>query len=461
MTARAALGTWFVAVFSIANLADRELFHEVQRPAGADFCAGALAADWLAALPPCVSSVALGAGEGEVSVSGRPWRMHVIDDGLRGADGVRLADVNGDRLPDIATGWEESGLTRVYLHPGRQGVCKRWPAVTVGTTPQVEDAVFVDLDGDGRHDVVSCCEGRKRTMFVHWAPRSPEDYLDPAAWKTEPIPASQGRQMWMFCLPVQIDGRGAVDLVAAGKGEGAEIGWFEAPENPRRLADWRWHTMSPAGWVMSLIGIDVDADGDTDIATTDRKGPQRACRWLENPGPGASQKQPWTNHTVGGTDSEMMFMTVADLDGDGLQDMLAAVKPEPLLLFRRRAVGPPAWQPCRIPLPGGIGTGKGVAVGDLDGDGRSDVVFSCEHAQGDKAGVMWLRPETSPVHGKWTARRISGPAGIKFDRIELVDLDADGDLDVMTCEESEPVNGQRQGLGVIWYENPAANGNRR
>jgi hypothetical protein len=32
--------------------------------------------------------------------------------------------------------------------------------------------------------------------------------------------------------------------------------------------------------------------------------------------------------------------------------------------------------------------------------------------------------------------------------MELVDLDGDGDLDVLTCEE-------RAGLGVIWYENPA------
>ena len=36
---------------------------------------------------------------------------------------------------------------------------------------------------------------------------------------------------------------------------------------------------------------------------------------------------------------------------------------------------------------------------------------------------------------------------IRLDLAELVDLDADGDLDVITCEEKE-------NLGVIWYENP-------
>ncbi len=40
-----------------------------------------------------------------------------------------------------------------------------------------------------------------------------------------------------------------------------------------------------------------------------------------------------------------------------------------------------------------------------------------------------------------------GPDGTKFDLMQVLDLDADGDLDVITCEE-------RDQLGVIWYENP-------
>ena len=40
-------------------------------------------------------------------LAAEPWPRHVIDDSSVGADGVRLADVNGDGLPDITTGWEE------------------------------------------------------------------------------------------------------------------------------------------------------------------------------------------------------------------------------------------------------------------------------------------------------------------------------------------------------------------
>jgi hypothetical protein len=96
-------------------------------------------------------------GAGEMD---RPWCRHTIDDSSRGADGTRLADVNGDGRLDIVTGWEEGGVTRVYLHPGVARVREKWPAVTVGAAKSVEDAAFVDIDEDGAVDVVSSCEGR-------------------------------------------------------------------------------------------------------------------------------------------------------------------------------------------------------------------------------------------------------------------------------------------------------------
>ena len=117
------------------------------------------------------------------------WKMHTIDDSSKGADGVRLADFNGDQRPDIVTGWEEGGLIRVYQNPGPKKSNQKWPCVTVGNVKSPEDAVFVDLDQDGNLDVISCCEGKNKSVFVHWAPSDKADYLDAEKWKTEPMPA--------------------------------------------------------------------------------------------------------------------------------------------------------------------------------------------------------------------------------------------------------------------------------
>ena len=50
-----------------------------------------------------------------------PWPMHIIDNTSRGADGVRLLDINNDKRLDIATGWRKVGLSvRIYTGQ-RQG----------------------------------------------------------------------------------------------------------------------------------------------------------------------------------------------------------------------------------------------------------------------------------------------------------------------------------------------------
>ena len=368
------------------------------------------------------------------------WKLHVIDASSQGADGVRLADVNGDSLPDVATGWEEGGSVRVYLNPGPARARQPWPKVVVGSAGSPEDAVLADLDGDGATDVISSCEGGQRAMFVHWAPKDPREYLNSSSWTTSALPAAAGRMLWMFATPAQIDGRNGADLVAGGKGEGAALGWFASPADPRDLAGWKWRPLRAMGWTMSILATDMDGDADLDILASDRRKASRGVFWLENP--------TWREHTIGGGNAEVMFLSTADLDGDQAPDVLAAVKPRTVLFHRRASRDGRSWKTFPIRIPEEAGTAKAVRAGDIDGDGRLDLVFTCEQAEGGKRGVMWLSYRQSPFESVWTAHDISGAPGVKYDLVELIDLDGDGDLDVLTCEE-------RENLGVIWYENPA------
>lgn len=368
------------------------------------------------------------------------WPAHSIDREGRGADGIRISDVNGDGLFDIATGWEEAGETRIYLHPGHAAVREFWPKVKVGDSGRPEDAVFSDLDRDGFTDVVSCSENK--AIFIHWAPSEAVKYLSEKAWNTGILPCSKGFQKWMIAVPVQVDGKNGPDLICAGKS--TQVVWLESPENPRNLSEWQMHVISNAGgWTMGLSAVDIDRDGDRDALLGVRRPEQNAgTKWLENPGAGPKQKELWEVHEVGPRGEAAGFVEMTDLDGDGLRDVIVpAMDRKCVMIHRGINLSATEWQTIEIALP--KSRNKGIAVGDIDLDGQDDIALT--HEFGD---AVWLSHDGEIVAGHWTYHHVA--EGRKLDDVQLYDADGDGDLDMFTTDE--------RGLQVVWYENPVADG---
>ncbi len=388
--------------------------------------------------------------------SAQPWTRHTIDASSLGADGVRAADVNADGAMDLVTSWEQGGLTRVYLADRRRSGTPAWTTVTAGPSPDAEDAVFVDADGDGSLDVISSAEGRSRRIQVHWAPPA-AGYTRDDRWQTETLYAD-GSQ-WMFAVPMDVDRRRGLDLVVGGKNEGASVGWLESPATPRRAGDWTFHRLSDAGWIMSLIVKDMNRDGLPDVLLSDRNGALAGVRWLENPGPAAAVRNaPWTAHWIGARGRSPMFIAAGDLDGDGVDEVVVphyVANDFGLSIFRRSGAAlPDSWTEHRIAYPSLAGRPKAASIGDIDLDGRRDLVLSSEQAQNGRRGIIWLRYRESPWQPDWDVFDLSGPDGIKFDLNLLLDVDGDGDLDVINSEENDNARDGKAGLGVVWYENP-------
>lgn len=364
------------------------------------------------------------------------WTRHAIDDASRGADGVKAADINADGRLDLVTGWEEGGRIRVCLQPEVEFVADPWPSVTIGAVASPEDAVFCDLDRDGVFEAISCCEGSTRAMYVHRC-LNQLSILDDASWETNEISLDVPRRQWMFATPLRFAGDNTARLVCGAKGSAAEIGILACPGGRDDAAAWDWQPLHPAGWIMSINTLDFDADGDCDILYSDRRGENRGVHWFER-----IDDQTWRRHTIGGVAHEVMFLDTSDLDNDGKHEVVVASRDAGIILLARGASHVAEWQERIIPLTESCGTGKGVAVFDVDRDGDDDIAFSCENADG-KIGVGWL---SAP---DWKLHDISGTAaGVKFDLLLPMDVNGDGWMDLVTCEE-------RDNLGLIWYENPA------
>lgn len=427
--------------------------------------------------------------------AGTPWARHQISaPGLDGSDGTRFADVDGDGLLDVATAFEGAGVTLLFRHPGPGAVRAPWPAVAVGQTPSAEDAALVDLDGDGAIDVVTSTEKGSEQLFVHWGPQRAERRWDRQAWTQASIDAVRGVSMWMFTEPLQVRAGGPIVLAAGGKNyqrDGSAVLGLAIPgDDPRDVANYRWRQLASASWVMSIVASDVNGDGHADLIYTDKHGPGCGVWWLENPaGQGGDPLvDAWPRHAIltEGLDG-CMLLDLVDVNQDGRRDIVVPVDLPPSAAERRRVAlllrqddAGLHWEHISLRLPPGTGAGKAATAGDVDGDGRIDVVVSSTGADGADVGVYWLQYQHDLHDATWRAHDIAGPEGIKYDLVHVIDVDADGDLDVLTNDEQEIIPGfppatdgarplasgassppspaeeqDGPGLGVVWYENPS------
>jgi VCBS repeat protein len=388
---------------------------------------------------------------------GAPWQRHTIeaDPNDLEPDGVRPADVDGDGDLDLVVAWEVGGFSKIYRNPGPALAREPWPSVRVGPAPSVEEAFAVDLDGDGAVDVVSAREDRG--LSVHWAPARAEDYWREDAWRTDEVPTPPDAPAAKNAQAFDLNGDGQLDVIVAGVGD---VGWFEVPrDDPRATSRWIYHRIGPMGYARTFELVDMDGDGDQDLFVTDRIGPLRGVRWLENTGAPGDWPSHFLHEAVTGAgdrgDVEYMFGHRVDFDGDGRPDVLASAG-------RRRFWGLwnayQNWVDVLIAQPQGgyrheeihwssphfEGQLKAVRAADIDLDGSLDLVLLFRLTRPPRHGAVWL---SRAPDGHWVEHDMSGAEGKKFDDVTFIDVDGDGDLDVLTTEENA-------GLGVFWYENP-------
>lgn len=395
------------------------------------------------------------------------WQKWTIDSNGNGADGVHTGDINQDGLIDVVSGWEQSGDIRLYLNPGNTRVRNEasWSSTDISGGLEIkgiEDAAFADLNLDGVIDtVISSIEGSTRNLAIHWLQGANFEQRD--QWQATVLSPGQ-HAGYMKARAGQIDGVGGADIVAGTRdlgGEKAGIYWFKAPgESPWANADqWRRFFVGEIdGKSVTLVLKDMDADKLTDIVYSGRNG----VGWFKNPGHQVLAQTPlqavWERIVITDVGSEFTF---CDPAGDGMEDIIMTASRYTTIVarwFKRLDASGRHWAayPVSSDLLRGAHTRdklalKGVACGFVDGDDRIDLVFT---ASGNGHGVFMMSPRAAITDGKsWDVTYLTPYAkDIKYDNLALVDIDRDGDLDIVTTEEGEGVF--TTGEGVLWFENP-------
>ncbi len=446
------------------------------------------------------------------------WFMITIhgpeaDIGLDGADGVDTATIGGKLT--VTTPWEQSGAVTVSTrNAGGLNGLGAWSTIALATVVQTEDAKFCDVDGDGALDVMAGGQGKRiriwfgpspytttleiaaATNLQQWmqlactSPASKTVTVDAGTdvitatahgWSTGdlvrgttdgtlPAPLALAANYFVIRTGTNTfklaDARAtalagsAIDIIDTGTGThtlsggmrvwgggrpgggtNPQVGYFYSG-TPRSAGAWTFVPIAPVTWLMSLVPGDFDGDGDLDALISERQasvtGGIKGSKWYRFESDGT-----WTTNNIynfnGQGDPKFLSLQNATtvLIGGG-----SDTRPNKLV----KSVTADNWATWThttiTPYPSGSGWYHAVAACDVTGDSVDDYVITHSSATGSSLGVLAI---DGADHS--TVINIDHADGEKYDNVICLDMDGDGDMDVLTSEQNE-------GLGKIWFMNP-------
>ncbi|HKS36828.1 MAG TPA: VCBS repeat-containing protein [Verrucomicrobiae bacterium] len=378
-----------------------------------------------------------------------------MEDRVAGGEGsvgpLALGDVDGDGDLDLFVGgrvipgrYPEAASSRLFRNEAGKLVADTQNATALEKAGLASGAVFSDLDGDGKPELIVACEwGPVRVFKNEHGKLVPWDV--PVTLNHQPSTLNQLTGWWNGVNAGDFDGDGRLDLVASNWGRNTS---YES-EQSRPL---------------KLYHGDLDGDGSVDLVEArhdeamKKEVPERGLEVMGRAMPFLREK--FATHRA------YAVAGVSEILGDRLsRAKTAQVNCRESMVFLNRG---DHFEARALPAEAQFAPGFSVCVGDCDGDGHEDIFLSQnffginpETARCDGGRGLWLRGD-----GKGNLAAMPGQhSGIKVYGEQrgaaLCDYDGDGRVDLVASQNGTETKlyrntGARPGLRVR-LKGPAGN----
>lgn len=346
------------------------------------------------------------------------------DAGMWKCDPV-FADVNGDGILDVAAVARKGDGPHVWLGDGHGSWTDSSHGLNIGVSSCGGGLSFADVNGDGHLDLVQAdhCHG----LFVYLGDGKGQwKVVTRGLYPSELVKPNEDALPYIGVEDVDVgdvNGDGFADLVTGATDEGG-INVFAGDGSG---TNWkRMLTSLPTeGPTNRVMFTDIDGDGALDLIASYAPGPRvwrgdRKGGWVE-----ASKGLP--DPVVNGL---YRGLAIGDVNEDGRPDLVAANWIDGPEVYLQQKDG--SWAKTPDVFPELLGGAIGAALGDVDGDGHLDLVVSGRLTQ-DVGFVYGVYLLLGDGRGTWTWSQGNGlpSTGLSFTwGVAVGDVDANGVLDI-------------------------------